>query len=102
MEEILTIHNTVTHRTKGKYYKDVLKDDNRIRNIGVNDYISFCFKTHESIDNLIIDNSILNNDPETERGIYVIVHGNDIYWETDENWKEIVKSNYKELNGTRE
>lgn len=92
MEEILTPYNVITHRTKGSYYKDILHKDNRIKNVEMNKYISFCFKQHEgvNIDNI---NIILEDCPETENGLYVIVHGNDIWWETYENWKKIVKSN---------
>ena len=86
MTEILTIHNTVTHRTRSSYYKNILTDTNRIKNIGNNKYISFAFYQHEFVDNVSIDTKTLLDEPEDEYGIYVIVHGNNYYWETSKNW----------------
>lgn len=93
MNEILTVYNVVTHRTKSKYYKDILNDSNRIKNIGLNKYISFCFWQHEFIDSVVIDTNNLIDEPEDEYGIYVIIHNNNYYWETSKNWQRILKYN---------
>jgi len=91
-DTILTIHNTILWRTKGSYYKGMLTNDNRIKNIGLNKYITFCFKQHVNIENVSLDDIEFNEDPENDN-LYVIIHGIDIYWESSTNWEKIIKNN---------